>query len=327
MIQFPASNENEVSSDKNWTEFILDYTIPGMADFLDYHVYPGVRVPEIHTTHFHHASQGLYVNERCIVDFELVYITEGEGIYRILDKEFHFKAGDLIITPPYIQHVTLPIPNPVSHYALHFDFQPRLSRKYRENRFLRSGFERLRLFCGEAIPLPLYYERFPESSIPFFESVIRNKHDLIKTGSPLALLKMIQSFYDVFTMVVEHTQNPCSGPTRLSRTLAYIEHHNTDPLTLKILADQEGYSEQYFISIFKRSYGIAPLHFVTQKRIERAKELIRTTALPLKEISFRCGYEDPYYFSRIFKKMERVSPKKYRSDYQSSQRVEGRRDH
>jgi AraC-like DNA-binding protein len=215
----------------------------------------------------------------------------------------------------------------VSHYALHFDFQPRLSRGYRENRFLRSGFERLRLFCAEAIPLPLYYEHFPESSIPLFESVIKNKYDLIKTGNPLALLKMIQSFYDVFTLVVEQTQKPYSGPVRLSRTLAYIEEHLTEPLSLETLAGQEGYSEQYFISVFKRSYGIAPLHYVTQKRIQKAKELIRTTSLPLKEISYRCGYEDPYYFSRIFKKTERVSPKKYRDDFLSSQHVEGRRVH
>jgi hypothetical protein len=38
-----------------------------MQDTLDYHIYPGTRAPELHTTHFHHASQGLYVNERCIV--------------------------------------------------------------------------------------------------------------------------------------------------------------------------------------------------------------------------------------------------------------------
>jgi AraC-like DNA-binding protein len=298
-----------------------------VPDMIDYHIYPGVRIPEIHTTHFHHAPLGLYVHERCIIDFEFVYVTEGEGSYRILDKEFHFKPGALIVTPPYLWHVTLPLPNPVSHYALHFDFQPRLSRKYKENRFLRTGFERLRLFCGESIPLPLHYENFPESSIPFFEGVIKNKSDLIKTGNPLSLLKMIQSFYNVFTMVVEQTQKPCLGPVRLSRTLDYIEQHYTEPLSLEILAGQEGYSEQYFISVFKRSYGIAPLHYVMQKRIEHAKELIRTTSLSLKEISFACGYEDPYYFSRIFKKMERVSPKKYREDFQSSQHVEGRRDH
>jgi transcriptional regulator GlxA family with amidase domain len=79
--------------------------------------------------------------------------------------------------------------------------------------------------------------------------------------------------------------------------------------------------------MFKRSYGIAPLHFVTQKRMERAKELLRTTSLPFKEISARCGYDDPYYFSRIFKKNEHVSPRRFRDDFRLTQQVEGRRDH
>ncbi|MBE5912637.1 MAG: helix-turn-helix domain-containing protein [Pseudobutyrivibrio ruminis] len=77
--------------------------------------------------------------------------------------------------------------------------------------------------------------------------------------------------------------------------------------------EKTGYSLNHFRKLFKNSTGIPPIEFLNHRRIEYAKELIKHTKIPLtvKEISINCGYNDAYYFSRLFKKMEGISPKEY----------------
>ena len=59
--------------------------------------------------------------------------------------------------------------------------------------------------------------------------------------------------------------------------------------------------------------GMTPMQYITFLRITRAKELLRSTDYSIQEISSMVGYENPLYFSRIFKKQTGYSPSEYRS--------------
>jgi AraC-like DNA-binding protein len=66
------------------------------------------------------------------------------------------------------------------------------------------------------------------------------------------------------------------------------------------------------VRLFKRQFKVSPIYYVIQKRIAHACSLLTETALPLKQISQAVGYDDPFYFSRMFKKMMGVNPTEYR---------------
>lgn len=79
------------------------------------------------------------------------------------------------------------------------------------------------------------------------------------------------------------------------------------------LIRESGYSFNHFRKLFKDSTGTTPLNFLHVLRIDCAKALMRRYGrdLTLREVAERSGFSDPYYFSRVFKKFEKISPSEY----------------
>ena len=93
----------------------------------------------------------------------------------------------------------------------------------------------------------------------------------------------------------------------------YISGHYANPdLALNEVAAQVNLSPSHFSAVFSRETGQTFTEHLTHLRIEKAKELLRTTTLKSFEISFQIGYNDPHYFSHVFKKHTGLSPKKFR---------------
>lgn len=72
-----------------------------------------------------------------------------------------------------------------------------------------------------------------------------------------------------------------------------------------------GLSYSYFKTLFKMQYGCSPVKYVTMRRIEKAKELLITKRHSVTEISEMCGFDNVYYFSKVFKDYVGVSPQRY----------------
>jgi AraC-like DNA-binding protein len=64
--------------------------------------------------------------------------------------------------------------------------------------------------------------------------------------------------------------------------------------------------------MFRETFGTSPMHYLIRRRIEHAQELLRITDLPLQEIARRCGIDNPYYFSRLFRKVVGQTASRYR---------------
>lgn len=100
----------------------------------------------------------------------------------------------------------------------------------------------------------------------------------------------------------------------IHQTIGYLESHYTDPeLSLNEMAAQANLSVSHFSVVFSQETGRTFKECLTEIRINKAKELLRMTALRSADIAYQVGYNDPHYFSTVFKKNTGLSPIEFRS--------------
>ncbi|MBR2565370.1 MAG: response regulator [Paenibacillus sp.] len=100
--------------------------------------------------------------------------------------------------------------------------------------------------------------------------------------------------------------------TPIGEALAYIETHLGEPITMRELADSLHLNSSYFSVLFKEQVGLNFSEYLMRKRVQRAKELLVQTNLPISEVAERVGYQTDKYFIKVFKSLENISPSKYR---------------
>lgn len=93
----------------------------------------------------------------------------------------------------------------------------------------------------------------------------------------------------------------------------YIQENYSKEISMELVAEMINLSPYYFSKIFKKIEGTTFIDYLTFVRIEKSKELLLDHNLSLKEICFQVGYNDPNYFSRVFKKVTELSPSEYRN--------------
>ena len=99
---------------------------------------------------------------------------------------------------------------------------------------------------------------------------------------------------------------------RIAETVGYMRERLNQSLRVPKLAIMVGVSQSHFFAVFKKQTGFAPMDFFIRMRMGRACELLDSTSLSVKEIAATLGYDDQFYFSRVFKSVNRISPSKYR---------------
>jgi AraC-like DNA-binding protein len=89
--------------------------------------------------------------------------------------------------------------------------------------------------------------------------------------------------------------------------------HLNKPLPVARLAALANISPSHFFALFKRHTGCAPIDYFIRLRMRRACDLLGTTSLSVKEVAAVLGYDDQFYFSRVFKSVNGVAPSEYRA--------------
>ena len=109
------------------------------------------------------------------------------------------------------------------------------------------------------------------------------------------------------------TSNKGLSPERLRRVRDYIEAHLEENLSLTVLADIACLSPYHFSRSFKDSAGVGPQRYVIQRRLERAKTLLRRTHRPLAIIALEAGFADQSHLNSIFRREMGVTPGRFRA--------------
>lgn len=106
-----------------------------------------------------------------------------------------------------------------------------------------------------------------------------------------------------------------STNTDMEKARDYINKHYSDvSVSLNEVAKQVNMNPAYFSVLFKRDTGATFINYLTDVRIERSKELLAKTNMKIYEIAYAVGYDNPTYFSTVFKKITNYSPQDYRKN-------------
>lgn len=103
--------------------------------------------------------------------------------------------------------------------------------------------------------------------------------------------------------------------TKVSGIIQFLESHYADKITSRQVEERFESSYDYLNRIFQKVTGKPIFHYLNEIRISQAKELIRATPMKFEEIAYLVGVNDPYYFSRLFKKVTGITPSMYANEF------------
>jgi transcriptional regulator GlxA family with amidase domain len=118
---------------------------------------------------------------------------------------------------------------------------------------------------------------------------------------------------------------PSGNGERIRRSIDYMAEHLDQPLQVSDLAAVANLCLSHYFALFKRATGSSPIDFFIRLRMIRARQLLETSSLNIKQIAGELGYSDPFYFSRTFKSINGVAPTDYRKARQPVVQLGGMR--
>lgn len=135
-------------------------------------------------------------------------------------------------------------------------------------------------------------------------------------GSCIDNLKISLFQHRVFSEPEQYEERTINSITR------YMQEHQSEEISLAVLADKFHLSAQYISQLFRNEIGVNFLAYLTNIRMEQAKKLLISTDNSIAEISDRCGYGDYRVFTKVFKKSEGITPSQYRREFLNNQIAE-----
>ena len=115
-------------------------------------------------------------------------------------------------------------------------------------------------------------------------------------------------------LILRDRESENQGKKVLKKGLEYIEENfSEDTLSLNSVAGAIGVSGNYFSSVFSQEMQMTFIEYVTKKRMDKAKKLLRQSEMHSGDIASEVGYKDPHYFSFVFKKTVGCTPREYRN--------------
>lgn len=229
----------------------------------------------------------------------LHYITAGKGIFRCADRTWHLQQGDLFLCVPGQEIYYEADPEEPWGYGW-IGLQGSRAAEYFSRTSLLSE-PVVRFDASDA--LALLFVRVQQAY--FLPESIRD-------------LRLNALAYELMEFLILHFPVRCADRSSQETLLAqnmitWLTNHLHEPVRMEDLCAAVGLSRSHASRVFSRVCRISIQDFLWQARETEACRLLRDTALPIGEIAQKVGYEDPVYFSRIFRQKTGLQPTQYRS--------------
>lgn len=149
------------------------------------------------------------------------------------------------------------------------------------------------------------------------EELAQHVHEIERILNQLTSIEQIKEELRrifVTAIAIRNNQTDSERILVLQQAKAYLDEHFADPeLKMPKVAQKFNISPNHFSTIFHQEFGTTFRDYLGKLRINRAKELLRTTDLKCSEVAYQSGFNDPHYFSFVFKKKTGLTPLQFRS--------------
>lgn len=232
---------------------------------------------------------------------ELFYIIGGDGQFRIEDELYPVRTDQLVIVNPNVIHTEVSYEShPLEYIVLGIEGLELSVSKNGDGRFCildyRSG--------GDILTCMRHILRESRGLLEGYETVCQAYLEIL-------IVRLMRS--------IRLSVAPASKEKRASRQCAavrrYIDTHYKEQITLDMLAEQTHVNKFYMAHAFKQEYGVSPIHYLGQRRIEESKYLLGQTDMSLSQISRVLGFSSASYFSQSFQKAVGIAPIEFRKQY------------
>jgi len=232
-------------------------------------------------------------------DYQIIYVYRGEMSVIRGSKKQIVKAGNIIFYKPFeTQTYTYLHHNESEIYWVHF-YGTSIERILKD--LSLDNLEQL--YIGEDLSIPRYINSIMSNLI-----IHEYGFEYYCQGNLLKILAIIGRHKNEISI----KQN--ANKERFDKVLHAMSNSNNNKMGIKEYADMCYMSISRFSHVFKETFNESPITYLTNRKIERAKALLIESDFLIKEIANSLGYDDAYYFSRIFKKYVGKSPEDYRKD-------------
>ena len=234
-----------------------------------------------------------------ISEYVLIYCMEGEGWFKLEEQIYNVRENQFFILPPNHAHsYGADKDSPWTIYWIHFTGPH--AAIYSENS-----------------QEPMNIRPAINSRISERQHVFEEIFSTLERSTNLESLRYASSLLHYYLASMRYLRlyrpEAPTSPSLIDAVKHYMQENIEKRLTLEQIAHYTGYSPSHFSSLFRKATGESPLAYLNRLKIEHACLLLKTTDMRINQICHKVGISDNYYFSRLFKQYQGISPKQYRS--------------
>lgn len=232
-------------------------------------------------------------------DCILIFCTAGRGWLQIDEQEWLVEKHNAFLIPQHVPHAYGADPDdPWANYWIHF--QGRQTREYSRLIVPDSGH-------------PVIHLGRQHEMIAMIEQLYQYMGHVHTYSALVAAAGALSQLLGVIQMRMRASERRSrTADENIDKTVEFMRRNLARKLTLKELATLAGMSPNHYGVLFGKRHDSPPIDYFNRLKIQRACELLTTTGLRVGEVGELLGFPDPYYFSRLFKKIMGISPRNYR---------------
>lgn len=235
------------------------------------------------------------------LDYQLLYVASGKTIFYFNGEPKEVTAGHMILFQPrQEQHYEYFAKDNPQVYWVHF-----------------TGGNVKNILRHFDIPLdtPIFYCGTSAVYTHLFKEMIQELQNCPIGYQELLEIYLRQLFLQVQRCRLERKPVVSSQiHEQIEQARRYFQDHYNEPISIEAYAARHGMSVSWFLKNFRQVTGRSPMQYILSLRVSNASALLETTDFNVAEISAIVGYDNPLYFSRLFKKQKGISPSDYRKE-------------
>lgn len=240
-------------------------------------------------------------------DYQILYVANGKTHFWFDGKEEIVNAG----------HMVLYKPEEIQKYVYYLEDNPEVFWIH----FTGSDVKNILAYHGISLDEHVFYCGVLPDYKVLFRKIIQELQ-LCRYGYEDYIASL---FNDILLLVdrQQHEQKKTTGNVQeqIERAAAYFNENYNTKISIDDYAESLHISTNWFIHNFKQYAGMSPAQYILSLRMVNAQSLLERTTYNIKEISEIVGYENPLYFSRVFKKEIGKSPAQYRKERATEETV------